>query len=190
MKKFRNQVFRLIQPENICRLGGWRAWGCANSYVFAQMWSGSAFMTRKINQRARQTARFGTSVEMFNKCVSTESASTLRELKAGGGAKKDHVEPTQFLMWFTQSIARPCDWLALGIKESAMRVDRKADYPNPMSIDHVVSAQEQRLRNCPAQRFGGLVVDHEFKLRGLLDGKISRFCALQDLVDVRRCALV
>ena len=147
-------------------------------------------MTRKINQRPRQISRYGTSVEMFNKCVSTESASILRELKTGGGAKKDHVEPTQFLMRFTQSIARPCDWPALAIKGSAMRVDRKADDQNPVSFDHVVSTQKQRLRNCPTQRFGGLVVDHEFKLRGLLDGKVSRFCALQDLVDVRRGALV
>ena len=108
----------------------------------------------------------------------------------GGGAKKDHVEPTQSLMWFTQAIARQCDWLALAIKESAMRLDRKADYPKPMSFDHVVSAHEQRLRKCPAQRFGGLAINDELKLCGLLNGKVGRLGSLQDLVDVGCGALV
>src|SRR5213594_311442 len=41
-------------------------------------------------------------------------------------------------------------------------------------IDHLIRPQQQRRRDCQAEGLGGLRVDHELELGGLLDGKISR----------------
>src|SRR5438128_1167244 len=52
------------------------------------------------------------------------------------------------------------------------------------SLNHLVRHHQQRLRNVEAQRFGGLAVDHQFKNRGLLDGQVGRFSALENLVHI------
>ena len=52
------------------------------------------------------------------------------------------------------------------------------------SLDHLVRAQQQRLRDSQAERLGRLEVDREFEPRRLLDGKFAWVSALQDLVDV------
>src|SRR5438270_1694417 len=54
------------------------------------------------------------------------------------------------------------------------------------SVDHLVRAQEQPLRDREAERLGGLGVDHELKFRWLLDRQITGFRALQNLVDKSR----
>src|SRR6266478_9787363 len=40
-------------------------------------------------------------------------------------------------------------------------------------LNNLVCSQEQRLRNRQAERLGGLEVDHQLELRGLLDGAIG-----------------
>src|SRR5262245_28274983 len=55
------------------------------------------------------------------------------------------------------------------------------------SFDDLVGSQEQRPGNRQAERAHRAVVDHELELRRLLDGKVTRLRALQDLVDVGGC---
>src|SRR5439155_14435701 len=55
-------------------------------------------------------------------------------------------------------------------------------------LDDLVHLKEQLLRDCQAQRFGGLLVDGRFESRRLFDRQITRLCALEDLVHVRRGA--
>src|SRR5215510_10182078 len=50
------------------------------------------------------------------------------------------------------------------------------------SLDHFVGPDEDGLRDCQAKRLRRLQVDDEFELGGLLDRKIGRLRALQDLV--------
>src|SRR5437667_11388517 len=53
------------------------------------------------------------------------------------------------------------------------------------SLDHLVRAQQQRLRDVQAERFRSLEVDDQLELRGLQDGQIGGFRPLENLVDVR-----
>src|SRR5262245_55173891 len=50
-------------------------------------------------------------------------------------------------------------------------------------LDHLVGAREQRCRNIEAERFGSPDVDNQFELDRLLDGKVTCFCTLEDLID-------
>jgi len=51
-------------------------------------------------------------------------------------------------------------------------------------LDQVVRAQQQRFGYRDTKRLGGLEIDHQFELGGLLDRKIGGFCTAQDSVDV------
>src|SRR5262245_22626336 len=51
-------------------------------------------------------------------------------------------------------------------------------------LDHLIRPRQQRGWDREAERLGGLEIDDELKLRGLLDGEISGLGALQDSVDV------
>jgi hypothetical protein len=51
-------------------------------------------------------------------------------------------------------------------------------------LDDLVGNREQLIRHCEAERLGGSAVDHEFKLRGLLDGELVRFRALKNFIDI------
>src|SRR5262245_32001381 len=53
-------------------------------------------------------------------------------------------------------------------------------------LDHLIRSQQERLRDGQPECPGRLAIDHELELRGLLDGKIARLRALEDLVDVCR----
>src|SRR6266568_5510317 len=52
------------------------------------------------------------------------------------------------------------------------------------SLDHLVRAQKQRLRDCEAECPGGLQVDDNIELSGLLDREIAWLRALENLVHV------
>lgn len=49
--------------------------------------------------------------------------------------------------------------------------------------DHLIRAEQQRLRNGESERAGRFQVDHELELRRLLDRKVSGAGATQDLAD-------
>src|SRR6516164_3896716 len=51
-------------------------------------------------------------------------------------------------------------------------------------FDHLVGADEKRLRNGQAERFRSLQIDRELKLRRLLDRKIGRIFALENALDI------
>src|SRR5215831_10285355 len=52
------------------------------------------------------------------------------------------------------------------------------------SLDDLIRACQQRRGDREAEHCGGLEVDHQLELGGLLDGKVGRLAALQDAVDV------
>src|SRR5258706_10999790 len=60
---------------------------------------------------------------------------------------------------------------------------RRAGYDD-FSLDHLIRAYQERLRDGETQCFGSLAVDHQFKFRGLLDGQVSRVSPLENLVHV------
>src|SRR4030095_6503376 len=51
-------------------------------------------------------------------------------------------------------------------------------------LDYVVRPLQQRLRNRQPERLGGLQIDDQLELGGLLNRKIGGLSALQDLVHV------
>ena len=53
-------------------------------------------------------------------------------------------------------------------------------------FDYLIGPQQQCLRDCESERFGGLEVDHQLEFRGLLNGEIGGLGALEDLVHVDR----
>src|SRR5687768_9855848 len=54
------------------------------------------------------------------------------------------------------------------------------------SLDHLISANEQRRRNRQAERLGRLHIDEQFEFRRLLDWQISGLCALENFYDIVR----
>ena len=54
-------------------------------------------------------------------------------------------------------------------------------------LDHLVGAGEQRGRDGNSERFGSLEIDHQLELGRLLNRKIGRLCAFENLVNVTRC---
>src|SRR5262245_50449078 len=52
------------------------------------------------------------------------------------------------------------------------------------SFDHLVGAGEQRGWDLDPERLGGLQVDHELELGGLLDGQIGRLFAFQNSTSI------
>lgn len=55
-------------------------------------------------------------------------------------------------------------------------------------FDHLVGASEQHRGNFDPNRFRRIGIDHQLKFRGLLDGQIGRFGALEYLVNIFRAA--
>jgi hypothetical protein len=56
------------------------------------------------------------------------------------------------------------------------------------SLDHLVSALLELHRHVETERLGGLDVDHQFELNRGLYGKLTRFRALEDAIDIGRRA--
>jgi hypothetical protein len=46
------------------------------------------------------------------------------------------------------------------------------------SLNHLVCAQQHRLRDCEAELLSRLQINHQLERGGLLDGEIGEFCAL------------
>ena len=55
-------------------------------------------------------------------------------------------------------------------------------------LDDLIRPRQQRRWDREAEGLGGLEVDHQLELRGLLNREIRRLGTLQDLVDVGRSA--
>ena len=70
---------------------------------------------------------------------------------------------------------------APGAPEGGRRRARRRE--GGRSFDDLIRAQQQRRRDREAERLGGLQVDHQLELRGLLDGEVARLGTLDDLVS-------
>src|SRR5215470_6505127 len=55
------------------------------------------------------------------------------------------------------------------------------------SLDHLIRPRQQRRRDRQAESLGGLEVDHQLELGGLLDGEAGRLRAFEDPVDISGC---
>ena len=60
----------------------------------------------------------------------------------------------------------------------------RLNVPWPGSLDHLVRPLQHAGWNCKTDLFCHLQVDHKFKLRRLLHGKVGRFGAFEDFVHV------
>src|SRR6516162_6686559 len=56
--------------------------------------------------------------------------------------------------------------------------------PSTPSFNHLVGAQQERLRDRQAERLGGGQVDDEIELGGLLDRDVTRLRSAQNLVNI------
>src|SRR5262245_38867813 len=58
--------------------------------------------------------------------------------------------------------------------------------PKVWLLDDLVRSPQHRGRDGEAESFGGLRVDHQLKLRRLLDGKVTRLGTFEDPIDIAR----
>src|SRR5216683_3633010 len=59
----------------------------------------------------------------------------------------------------------------------------------PPLLDHLICPQQERPRDLQAEGLGGLEIDDQLVLGGLLDGQVRRLSALEDLVNEHRGTL-
>src|SRR5438128_3159583 len=78
------------------------------------------------------------------------------------------------------AVISPTGWSAGGTRTVIYRLLSRSLF------DHVIRAQEQRLRDREAERSRRLQIDHQLERRRLLDGEVRRLCALEDLIDEGR----
>src|SRR5205807_9363000 len=53
-------------------------------------------------------------------------------------------------------------------------------------FDHLIGAREERSRHVDAERLGGLEVDHEPEVGGLLDRQVTDFGTFENPIDITR----
>src|SRR5262245_39459749 len=58
------------------------------------------------------------------------------------------------------------------------------------SFDHLISSCQNVRRNRQSNLLGGFEINHELKLRGLLDREVSGLYSLQDFVHVNSSAAI
>src|SRR5947209_4814214 len=58
------------------------------------------------------------------------------------------------------------------------------------SLDHLVSAGEERGRHCEAERLGGPEIDRELEFGRRMNWQVGRLLALEDAIHVTRSATV
>src|SRR5215831_6545120 len=56
------------------------------------------------------------------------------------------------------------------------------------SLNHLISPQEDRLRDNESECLGRVCIDDQLELVRLLNGQVSRLRSFKNLVDVCRCA--
>jgi hypothetical protein len=61
--------------------------------------------------------------------------------------------------------------------EADCRAEELAALVEHALLDDLVRPQQERLRDRQAERLGGLEVDDQLELRGLLDGEVGGLCA-------------
>jgi hypothetical protein len=86
------------------------------------------------------------------------------------------------LGWYAFSSTRACSISALPSTADIHQGDGYVSFVPigdiAMSFNYLVGAAEENEREADTKRLGGLKVDHELDLCGLLDWKVSWLCAL------------
>src|SRR3989442_212872 len=100
-------------------------------------------------------------------CAAKKSNAAIRESRDTGGSRPVPAVPRE-----PGNLPRPV------VRDAA---NRQIMAGVRRLLNHLVRPQQQRLRDREAERFRGLEIDHELKLRGCLDGQLAGIGAPQYL---------
>src|SRR5262249_31247165 len=88
-----------------------------------------------------------------------------------------HAQPAMSALPRKRTCAAQTPMSAKGQKRTSTRL-----------VDHLIGARDECRGHRDAERLGGLEVNDQLELRGLLDRQITRLCTLQNFVSVARGA--
>ena len=74
------------------------------------------------------------------------------------------------------------------LRKSRRAVAQNAAQSLVRSLNYLICAKQQRLRDRDSERACGLEIYREVKVRRLLNGQIRRICPFEYLVNIGRCA--